>query len=185
MAKNPRKAAAGAAIAATLLAVAHPAVAAESATVEGPAVASRVRTTGAALHMLIHEAIEQSQTFRRLVQTIETSDGIVYVEEGECRHRRRACLVAVTKAGPNRLLWVKVDTRDPDWHVRAGLVGHELRHAVEVLSSPTVTDNATLYLFYDRDGPLETVTFETEAAIQAGDRVRAELRRAVRLSSRP
>jgi hypothetical protein len=134
--------------------------------------------------VLIDDAIEQSRTFHRLVHTIQTSDSIVYIEDSECRHRRRACLVAVTEARPYRILWVRVDTRNEDSNFLAGSIGHELQHVVEVLSRPTVTDNAAMFLFYDRGGPRRS-TFETEAAIQAGNRVRAELRRAGGRPPRP
>ena len=127
--------------------------------------------------MLIDGAIDRSHAFRRLVDTIETSDAIVYVEDGECRHKRRGCLVAVTRAVPRRIFWVQVDARHREPDDVAATIGHELQHVLEVVSSPTVTDNATLFLFYDRDGPRPN-SFETEAAIQAGDAVRAELRRA-------
>ena len=71
----------------------------------------RVRSSSPAIVALIGQAAERSETFRRLVETIDASDGIVYVEEGRCRHGVRACFVAVTEAGPNRLLHVIVDTR--------------------------------------------------------------------------
>jgi hypothetical protein len=43
--------------------------------------------------------------------------------------------VAVTKAGANRMLRVKVDTRKADWDLM-GSIGHELRHTIEVLNNP-------------------------------------------------
>ena len=182
MAKRPQKAVARAATITALLAVAQ--LAAQSNPAAAPTVPSGVRTGSPILRMLIDDAIERSQTFRRLVQTIQASDGIVYIEDSECRYRRRACLVAVTKAGAHRILRVKVDTRNADSNFLAGSIGHELQHVVEVLSRPTVTDNAALFLFYDRDGPRGS-TFETEAAIRAGNRVRAELRRAGGRPPRP
>jgi hypothetical protein len=140
-------------------------------------VVMRVRTNTVALAILIQRATERSTTFRGLVETINASDGIVYVNEGECGHGVRACLVAVSAAGPNRILWVKVDTRKADWDLMAS-VGHELCHAVEVLGNPTVTSNAALYFFYARIGHRGTKSsFETQAAVQAGHAVRTEVRR--------
>jgi hypothetical protein len=184
MAKQTRNVAARAVMTVAFLAVGQPAWTAQSTPPVAPAAPSGVRTRSAILRTLIDDAIERSQTVRRLVHTIQASDGIVYIEVGECRHRRRACLVAVTQAGPYRILWVKVDTRNADSDLLAGSIGHELQHVVEVLSRPTVTDNAAMFLFYDRDGPRRS-TFETEAAIEAGNRVRAELRRAGAPPSRP
>jgi hypothetical protein len=147
-------------------------------TADAPVV-MRVRTHTPALATLIQEATERSATFRRLVDTINASDGIVYVNEGNCGHGVRACLAAVTAAGPKRILQVKVDTRKADWDLM-GSIGHELRHAVEVLDSPAVTSNTSMYLFYARIGRRGTKSsFETEAAVQAGHAVRSEVRRPV------
>lgn len=138
----------------------------------------RVRGTEASLVAVIRDAADRSSTFRKLVDTINASDGIVYVERGRCGHGVRACLVAVSVAPPNRIVRVKVDARMADWDLM-GSIGHELRHAVEVLDDPRVTNATTLYLFYLREGYRGTPkAFETRAAVQAGERVRHEVRRA-------
>ncbi|HEY6362781.1 MAG TPA: hypothetical protein VIX63_16855, partial [Vicinamibacterales bacterium] len=62
----------------------------------------RVRSSSASMVALIGQAAERSETFRGLVETIDASDGIVYVEEGRCARGVRACFVGVTDAGPNR-----------------------------------------------------------------------------------
>ena len=138
-------------------------------------VIARIRATTPTLNALIAEATERSATFRNLVDTIHTSDGIVYVEPGQCGHGAQACLMSVTAAGPTRILWVRVDTRMPDRDLM-GSIGHELRHAVEVLSTPSVTSHSAMVLFYLREGFRESNRFETRAAIQAGDAVREEIR---------
>jgi hypothetical protein len=140
-------------------------------------VVMRVRTHTPVLATLIQEATERSTTFRRLVDTINASDGIVYVNEGDCGHGVRACLADVTAAGPNRILRIHVDTRKAGWDLM-GSIGHELRHAVEVLGDPTVTSNAAMYFFYTRTGRRGTTSaFETNAAVEAGNAVRNEVRR--------
>jgi hypothetical protein len=142
-----------------------------------PQVFGRVRGTTAMLATLIQEATGRSTTFRGLIETINASDGIVYVHEGDCGHGVRACLAAVNAAGPNRILQVKVDTRKADWDLM-GSIGHELRHAVEVLGDRTVTSSAAMHLFYLRTGRRGTrSSFETEAAVEAGHAVRSEVRR--------
>jgi hypothetical protein len=59
-----------------------------------------------------------------------------------------------------------------------GQLGHELQHAVEVLSDPSVTNGALAYFLYDRiarkDPASDREWFETEAAQRAGDDVRRE-----------
>ena len=81
-------------------------------------------------------------------------------------------------AGPNRLLRVVVDTEKADWDLM-GSVGHELSHAVEVLSNPAVTSDVALVFFYRRGsgGGVFGDRFETKAALRAGDMIRAEAQR--------
>jgi hypothetical protein len=52
---------------------------------------SRVRSTDVRITALIARAAEQSATFRSLLETIDATDGIVYVETGGCA-AVRACL---------------------------------------------------------------------------------------------
>ena len=108
---------------------------------------SRVRTDNPALAAVIQDGIRRSATFRGIVEAIDASDGIVFVEQGRCGHGVRACLaLSVKLAGPNRLLRVVVDVRKPDWDLM-GSIAHELQHAVEVLSDPSVRSNGAIYLF--------------------------------------
>jgi hypothetical protein len=148
--------------------------------VESPAM-PRVRSSSPAIAGLIRKAVERSATFRALVDRINASDGIVYVEEGRCGHGVRACLVTVVTAGANRMLWVKVDTRKADWDLM-GSIGHELRHTLEVLDEASVRSNVDMYFFDSRVGLRGTAgsAFETMAAVDAGDAVRAEIRKSAR-----
>ena len=135
----------------------------------------RVRSTTAMISTVIEQISERSATFRRLVETINASDGIVYVEEGQCGRGVSACLVTVKVAGPNRLVWVWVDIRKVDAALM-GLIGHELRHTIEVLSDPMVTNGHAMSNFYQRQGWRSSEgRFETQAAIEAGEAVRAEV----------
>jgi hypothetical protein len=143
--------------------------------VDAPA-GSHLRTDNRSVAAAIQTGLEQSRTFKRLVDAIDRTDGIVYVARGTCGHEVRACLVLeVTPSGPNRLLRILVDARKVDSDL-IGSIGHELQHAVEVLSEPRVTNNLAIYNFYQRVAPTHKGTFETEAAIQAGLNVLAELR---------
>jgi hypothetical protein len=142
---------------------------------------TRVRSNGdPAMTTLLHEAFERSLTFRRLVDTINGTDGLVYIEPGTCGPGFRACLLmSVTIAGPNRVLHIRVDVRrDPQDVI--GSMGHELQHAIEALSQPGVRTGALMYAFFERlsgspsaSGQLQ---FETDAAVKAGDAVSAEVR---------
>jgi hypothetical protein len=124
----------------------------------------------------LHEAIGRSPTFRRLVDAIDGSDGIVYVEHGWCGHEVRACLaMTVHVAGPNRILRIAVDTHREHDELLAS-IGHELQHAIEALSDPHVTNSHRLYSFFDRIAPGHDGRFETQVALQTGMDVLAELR---------
>ena len=138
-------------------------------------VGPRVRSSHAYLRAMIAEAVVRSSTFRALVDAIEATDGIVYVEHGDCRHGVRACLVLdVTAAAGFRILRVIVDARQPDWDVMAS-IGHELRHALEVLEDPGLVDTASVYLFYAQAHHEKDRPFETRTAINAGFAVRNEV----------
>jgi hypothetical protein len=125
---------------------------------------------------IINEAAAQSTTFRGLVDQIGTTDGIVYVAEGECGHGVQACLLlTMTAMGPNRVLRILVDRRREDRDLM-GSIGHELQHAVEVLSHRSVRSYGAMILLYKQMCDGCGRRFETPAAIAVGDTVRAELR---------
>jgi hypothetical protein len=81
----------------------------------------RIRTHTPVMAILIQQATERSATFRRLVEAINASDGIVYVRAADCGHGVRPCLADVTAARPNRILRIQVATRKVDW----GLMGFD------------------------------------------------------------
>ena len=139
---------------------------------------ARVRSTDPSLAVLIDRAATQSGTFQRLVATIQRSNGMVQVEAGPCSHGVRACLLMwLQMAASNRFLRIYIDRRhgDSDVDVMASM-GHELKHAVEALSEPGITDSRSLYNFFGRLAPTDGNRFETSAALRAGDDVQDELR---------
>jgi hypothetical protein len=141
------------------------------------AAVARVRSDDPLIATLLREGPVRSRTFAALVQHIDASDGIVFIDRGRCGRGVRACLaLRVTMAGPSRLLRIIVDARKADSDLIAS-VGHELRHALEVLADATVTSNGAIYFLYKRIGTTSVGRFETKAAVQAGDSIRIELRR--------
>jgi hypothetical protein len=141
---------------------------------------ARVRAEDPALATLIRQAIDQSATFRRLVEAIQATDGIVHVIRGRCGHYVRACLLLwMGAAGPNRMLRVVVDSDKTDIDTMA-LLGHELKHALEVLAEPSVRTGAGMFHLYRRNGAVQGETFETEEAIVAGNAVYRELKRSLK-----
>ena len=136
---------------------------------------ARVRGVSTRVVAIINAAAAQSKTFRELVDQIDSTDGIVYVAEGQCGHGVRACLLlTMTVMGPNRVLRILVDPRKADRDLM-GSIGHELQHAVEVLSHRTIRSGSAVTLLYNKEGDKSGRRFETDAAIHAGNAVRAEL----------
>jgi hypothetical protein len=151
-----------------------------AATASEAAIPGRVRDNGdSTIADLIRDGRAHSDTFRRLLATIDASDGLVYVDRRKCRPGVRTCLqMTVVVAGPNRILTVHLGVARDGPDVIA-LLGHELQHAIEVLREPGIRSAALMYMFYDRlngspSAHLGQREFETEAALQTGTRVRAE-----------
>ena len=117
--------------------------------------------------------------------TRHSTDGLVYVEQGKCRPGVQACLLmTVMVSGPNRLLKVHINILR-DQAAVIGSLGHELQHALEVLSESGVRSDALMYAFFDRlagspASRLGQLEFETEAALRTGEQVRAEVEAAQR-----
>jgi hypothetical protein len=136
---------------------------------------ARVRALSPRIVAVMIEAAAQSKTFRGLLDRIGTTDGIVYVVEGQCGHGVEACLLlTITELGGNRLLRILVDPRKSDRDLM-GSIGHELQHAVEVLDNRTVRSFAAMYQLYNERCHLCGGRFETYAATRAGNAVREEL----------
>ena len=125
---------------------------------------------------MIAEAQVRSATFKRLIDSIDATDGIVYVEEGECHHSVRACLPPlVTAAGGFRFLRVIVDARLEDWQVMSD-IGHELQHALEVLSNTHArTDSSLFYLMLQGTSGNSADIRESGDAVKTGELVRKEI----------
>jgi hypothetical protein len=109
------------------------------------------------------------------VNQINHTDGMVYIAEGDCGSAVQACLLlTMTAIGTHRMLRILVDPRAADHDLMAS-IGHELQHAVEVLSHRSVTSSSEMTLLYTRICNVCGPSFETNAAGKAGDAVRDEL----------
>jgi hypothetical protein len=139
----------------------------------------RVRDVGdAQIAQLINEGIHMSPTFRSLVEMIDATNGIVYVERGDCGHGARACLVlAIHVAGPSRILRVLVNVRRERRELIAA-IGHELHHAADVLANPAVTTTEGMFFHWlnGRQSMSIPGRFETIEAVRAGMQIEDELR---------
>ncbi len=125
---------------------------------------------------LIAAAPAGSVTFRGLVAAIDATNGIVYVEAGQCRYGARACLPhSIHVAGPNRILRIVVNLRR-DRTELIGAIGHELHHALEVLREPGITTTQGMFFHFNGMSRTATGRFETQAAVEAGIQIERELR---------
>lgn len=71
-----------------------------------------VRSESPKVRAAIAFAKERSATFRRLPESLDSTDGLVFIIEGACPRGVGACLhLSVEIAGPRRLLWVFVNPR--------------------------------------------------------------------------
>jgi hypothetical protein len=135
----------------------------------------RVRSDHPRIARLVATAAERSATFKGEIERIESTNGLIYVQEGYCGRGGLACLIhTVTLAGPYRILRVNLDMRRDDCDLM-GAIGHELWHAIEALADPSVTTDSRLTFFFQQLGPTNRGTFETSAAIHKGDDVFREV----------
>jgi len=150
----------------------------------GPAVGQttdatrHVRAFDPALRGLLDEGIERSVTFHRLVQRIDETDGIVYVESGTCSiGAAMGCLMlAVREAGHTRYLSIHLPPRQHRRDTYIALTGHELQHASEVLTARWVRNSADAYALFIRIGSAESIrSFETAEAQRVGALIAQEL----------
>ena len=144
-------------------------------TMEAP---RHVRALDPVLTQVLDEGIARSVTFRRLVQRIDESDGIVYVESGPCSiGAAMACLLlAVREAGHTRYLSIHVPPRHHRRDTSIALIGHELQHASEVLTARWVRNSANAYALFFRIGAAESIrSFETAEAQRIGALIAQEL----------
>jgi len=139
---------------------------------------SAVRSSNDMIVALLLDGVRDSSTFSHLIQTIEQTDGIVYIEPGTCHRgsdKLRACLVnEIIAAGGRRYLRILVDIRKDPVEL-TGSIGHELKHAVEILSDRSVTTSARLLALYQNEERNPARSYETTAAIDAGSSVVAEI----------
>ena len=76
----------------------------------------------------IAEGVARSSTFRNLVDAVATTDGLVYVLEGQCEQGVRACLhMSVEISGQYRLLRILVNPRRASGCELIESIGHELQ----------------------------------------------------------
>lgn len=98
---------------------------------------------------LIEQGCARSATFRQLVEILERSDVIAWVETGYLRRPSQLNFAGVSPRARFLRITIRVPAVDDEllpW------LAHELQHAVEIASAPTVTSAAAVREFYVRHG---------------------------------
>ena len=135
----------------------------------------------AALRPVVQESARRSPSIRELLDRLEHTDVIVYIHTRVFTQTALEGRVGLltTAADGQRYLLIELACGRPAVSTMATL-GHELYHALEIAGEPSIVDARTLAAFYRQHG-METggiagqLTFETDAAAQAGRRAWREL----------
>src|SRR5512138_397738 len=111
---------------------------------------SHVRTTEPQIARIVATGIARSATFRRLIDTMNASDVIVYLEPKLSRSALSGYLAhRVVAAGTVRYVKIAVDLHGGEDRL-VGLVAHELQHAVEVAQAPSIRDSAAMVRLFEQ-----------------------------------
>jgi hypothetical protein len=109
-----------------------------------------VRASEPHIVALIETGLARSATFRRLVDTLDRSDVIVYVDPKLTRQSLGAYLAHnVVVSGGVRYLHVAIDAHGAEGRL-VPLLAHELQHAVEVAADPAVRDPRSVEQLFER-----------------------------------
>ncbi len=113
---------------------------------------TRVRSSEPIVLSLLSEGYDRSPSFRELVDVLQRSNTIVFVQPGQCAGGLiRSCVVSVSASGGQRRVNIKIDVRT-NHNTLIATIAHELQHAVEIVEQPDVTDGTTALALYRRIG---------------------------------
>jgi hypothetical protein len=139
-----------------------------------------LRTDDPLVTELVARGLAASDTFRQLYERLEGSDLIVHLQRGTGIPAGSGYNQFITYAGSRRFLRITLNV-DQVSHDAVALLGHELRHAVELAEAPAVDDGDDYGRLYDRIGYQSCARaaprcYETYAALIAGREVLRELK---------
>ena len=136
---------------------------------------ARVRGLDPAAVKLLEATRAGSPTVRRLLDRLERSDLIVYVQINPRFEKPRAATSIITAVPQARFVLISITTLSGEAD-RFLLLGHELQHAVELAGAPEVRDRSTMSAFYQRIGWRDRPNvYETAEALEIGHIVRREM----------
>lgn len=139
----------------------------------------RLRLTDSRLLAVLEVGREESPLFRGLVDQLDATDVVVYIQCTRLRTGLDGDLTFLTKAAGVRYVMVRL-AWDLPLPRKIAILGHELQHALEIARSPEVVNAATLAVAYGRIGFTrrrghDRVDFDSLAAIEAGMAISREL----------
>ncbi len=108
-----------------------------------------IRPTDRKTAELLRSAVTRSPTVKAIVDTLEHSDVIVWIETGAIHLPGKLQLLAASPVCRHVRITIRVpgfDSEEIAW------LGHELWHAVEIARAPEVRDQASLERLYERIG---------------------------------
>jgi hypothetical protein len=153
----------------------------------GQPVFKHVRSDEADVRRTVGEGYSRSASFRRLVDAVEQTPCIVYVETTVklSRGMTGALLHVATGRRDLPILRVLLKTNLSTEEAIA-TIGHELQHVVEAMMGPAGPSGVDFEVF-DRLDPTAAKTsgsrkYETDAAVEVTRRIRDELQRSRRRS---
>jgi hypothetical protein len=137
----------------------------------------RVRAPEERVRTLLAQGFSRSPTFASLLLALNRSDVIVYIETVMTLPADTAGrLTLVPFAGQTRYLRIQIR---PDLSRRdaIALIGHEMRHALEVAERPDVRDFNGMIRLYEEIGHPSggEHAYDTTAAQETGRKVKSEL----------
>ena len=148
-----------------------------------PAMAERngpfLRTDDSRLAAALVRGRDESPTVRAIVDQLDESALIVYVSRGSLAGQTSASTQLLSWTGGYRYVRVTLEL-DPDTDVGIAMLGHELRHALELADAPWVRDEEAVLSLYREIGYAScarpTPCYDTREAVDAGRQVLIELR---------
>jgi hypothetical protein len=141
-----------------------------------------LRVSHVVLRQLVSDGHARSRTFRGLVNDLDISGWLVFVQPGPCPEKAAiACLLHVVARFENApYLRMLVDPRRRHPNNVIATLAHELQHALEVATAPDVRDGGSMRALFERIGTVRArsatgIAYETEAARRMGEQVLGEL----------
>jgi hypothetical protein len=140
--------------------------------------APRVRASDGRTAAILLDGLSRSETVRVLVDELEQSDVIVYLEiRWNLRRGLAGSLTWVAATESSRYLRIALSS-DVTGDLMVATLAHELQHAVEIAREPSIVNSTTMAGYYAKNGVSMTGHWngwDTQAARQTGDEVRREL----------